>query len=119
VADRKAVLEEEREELLGLEKDHEEEQQYMEGVIAELKEVSDDFAAEIRTAQAQAAEYAKQIRAQNAEIKRLEEEARRKAEEEGAVPAGPGRNVRYFSQDHQLCRAGKGEPVHKRAEQDG
>ncbi len=82
VADRKAVLEEEREELLGLEKDHEEEQQYMEGVIAELKEVSDDFAAEIRTAQAQAAEYAKQIRAQNAEIKRLEEEARRKAEEE-------------------------------------
>ena len=82
VADRKAALEEEREELLGLEKDHEEEQQYMEGVIAELKEVSDDFAAEIRTAQAQAAEYAKQIRAQNAEIKRLEEEARRKAEEE-------------------------------------
>lgn len=82
VADRKAVLEEEYEELLGLEKDREEEQQYMEGVIAELKEVSDDFAAEIRTAQAQAAEYAKQIRAQNAEIKRLEEEARRKAEEE-------------------------------------
>ncbi len=82
VADRKAALEEEREELLGLEADREEEQAYMEDVIAELKEVSDDYAAEIRIAQAQAAEYARQIREQNAEIKRLEEEARRKAEEE-------------------------------------
>lgn len=82
VADRKAALEAEREELLGLEKDREEEQAYMEDVIAELKEISDDYAAEIRVAQAQAAEYAKQIREQTAEIRRLEEEARRKAEEE-------------------------------------
>ncbi|MBR1472580.1 MAG: C40 family peptidase [Lachnospiraceae bacterium] len=82
VADMKAALEVEREDLLGLQKDHEEEQAYMEDVIAELKEVSDDFAAEIRTAQAQAAQYAKEIRAQNAQIARLEEEARKKAEEE-------------------------------------
>ena len=82
VADRKAALEAEREELLGLEKDREEEQVYMEDVITELKEISDDYAAEIRAAQAQAAEYAKQIREQTAEIRRLEEEARRKAEEE-------------------------------------
>ena len=82
VADMKAALEVEREDLLGLQKDHEEEQAYMEDVIEELKEVSDDFAAEIRTAQAQAAQYAKEIRAQNAQIARLEEEARKKAEEE-------------------------------------
>ncbi len=81
VEELKAALEAEQEELLALQADYEEEQAYMEGVILELQALSDDFAAQIADAEALAASYAKKIEEQNAEIARLEEEARRAAEE--------------------------------------
>jgi len=81
VADLKISLEAEKEEMLAMQSDYEEEQAYMEGVIMELQAVSDDYAAQIASAEAVAVEYARKLEEQNAEIARLEEEARREAEE--------------------------------------
>ncbi len=81
VGELKAALEAEQEELLALQADYEEEQAYMESVILELQALSDDYAAQIADAEALAASYARRIEEQNAEIARLEEEARRAAEE--------------------------------------
>lgn len=81
VEELKAALEAEQEELLALQADYEEEQAYMESVILELQALSDDYAAQIADAEALAASYARKIEEQNAEIARLEEEARRAAEE--------------------------------------
>lgn len=81
VADLKISLEAEKEEMLAMQSDYEEEQAYMEGVIIELQAVSDDYAAQIASAEAVAVEYARKLEEQNAEIARLEEEARREAEE--------------------------------------
>jgi len=81
VADLKISLETEKEEMLAMQSDYEEEQAYMEGVIMELQAVSDDYAAQIASAEAVAVEYARKLEEQNAEIARLEEEARREAEE--------------------------------------
>ncbi len=75
---------EEQEELEALKQDYEAQQASMEEVVAELQSVADDYGSQIASAKAKAAEYAKQIEAQNAEIARLEEEARKKAEEEAA-----------------------------------
>ncbi len=82
VAEAKAQLEFEKEELEGMLADYEEEQVYMEGVIDELKAISDDYHRQISIAESQAAAYAEQIRRQTEEIRRIEEEARRAAEEE-------------------------------------
>lgn len=81
VEELKAALEAEQEELLGLQADYEEEQAYMESVILELQALSDDYASQIADAEELAAAYAQKIEEQNAEIARLEEEARRAAEE--------------------------------------
>lgn len=81
VEELKATLEAEQEELLALQADYEEEQAYMESVILELQALSDDYAAQIADAETLAASYARRIEEQNAEIARLEEEARRAAEE--------------------------------------
>ncbi|HPF29302.1 MAG TPA: hypothetical protein PLZ77_04245, partial [Lachnospiraceae bacterium] len=81
VADLKISLKAEKEEMLAMQSDYEEEQAYMEGVIMELQAVSDDYAAQIASAEAVAVEYARKLEEQNAEIARLEEEARREAEE--------------------------------------
>lgn len=81
VEELRITLETEQEELLALQADYEEEQAYMESVILELQALSDDYAAQIADAEALAASYARRIEEQNAEIARLEEEARRAAEE--------------------------------------
>ena len=74
-------------ELEALQNDYVEEQVYMEDVMKELQAVADDYGAQIASARAQASEYAKKIEKQNAEIARLEEEARKKAEEEARKKA--------------------------------
>ncbi len=81
VEELRAALEAEQAELLALQADYEEEQAYMESVILELQALSDDYAAQIADAEALATAYAQKIEEQNAEIARLEEEARRAAEE--------------------------------------
>lgn len=81
VEELRAALEAEQEELLSLQADYEEEQAYMESVILELQALSDDYAVQIADAEELAASYARRIEEQNAEIARLEEEARRAAEE--------------------------------------
>lgn len=78
----RTTLETEQAELLALQADYEEEQAYMESVIRELQAISDEFSSQIAAAEALAFEYAQKIEQQNAEIARLEEEARRAAEEE-------------------------------------
>lgn len=81
VATLQQVLLTEQEELLCMQADYEAEQEYMESIIVELQEVSEDYEEQIAAAESLAAEYAAKIEAQNAEIARLEEEARRQAEE--------------------------------------
>lgn len=78
-----------KDELVALQTDYEEEQEYMEEVMSELQEVADDYETQIADARSKANEYSAKIKSQNAEIKRMEqekkkaeEEARRKAEEE-------------------------------------
>ncbi len=81
VASLKEQLETEQQELLELQTVYEEEQVYMEDVMAELEAISEDYEVQIAEAESQAQQYAAQIAAQNAEIARLEEEERRAREE--------------------------------------
>lgn len=100
VTDLKAALEGEKEELLALQTEYEEEQANMEAVIDELKVLSDDYAAKISAAQSQANQYAAAIAQQNLQIQALEtqitqaqaEEARKKAEEEAKKAAAAAQN---------------------------
>lgn len=75
------VLQNEKEELLALQEEYENQQADMENVMSELRTISEDFDSQIAAAEAEAAEYARQLAAQNAEIRRIEEEQRRAAEE--------------------------------------
>lgn len=81
VEEARANLEREQAEMIVLREEYEAEQASMEEVILELQAISDDYASQIVAAEALALEYAKKIEEQNAEIARLEEEARRQAEE--------------------------------------
>lgn len=100
VSELKSSLETEREELLDLQAEYEEEQANMELVIDELQELSDDYAAKISAAQSQANQYAATIAAQNAALQSLDaqiteaeaEEARKKAEEEAKLLAEAAQN---------------------------
>lgn len=100
VSELKSSLETEREELLDLQAEYEEEQASMELVIDELQELSDDYAAKISAAQSQANQYAATIAAQNAALQSLDtqiteaeaEEARKKAEEEAKLLAEAAQN---------------------------
>lgn len=87
VADLQVQLANEKEELIALQTDYELQQTEMEQVIAELQIVSDDFEAQIESAQQQASTYAQQLAAQNAEINRIQEEQRRAAEEAARLAA--------------------------------
>ena len=60
--------------------------------MAELKAVSDDYALQISKAKQQAEVYKTQIKQQNAQIAKLEEEARKKAEEEARRKAAQNKN---------------------------
>lgn len=84
----------EKDELVALQAEYEEEQDSLEVVMTELEAVANDYYSQIATARAEADAYSKQLKAQNKEIKRLEdkkrkeeEEARRKAEEEARKKA--------------------------------
>lgn len=88
----------EKDELLDLQADYEEELAYMEEVKDELQAVAEDYYSQIAEAQTLANEYSAKIKEQNKEIKRLEEkkrqeeeEARRKAEEEARRQAEEAR----------------------------
>lgn len=94
----KETLEAKEDELLELQEQYQEESDNMEEVIEELKGISDDYAAQISIAKAQATSYANLIAEQNAEIKKLDadvkaaealeaEEARKRAEEEAKKQA--------------------------------
>lgn len=87
VEDLKVMLEDEKSELEATQEEYREEQEGMEQALAELKAVSDDYAFQISKAKQQAAVYKTQIKQQNAQIAKLEEEARKKAEEEARKKA--------------------------------
>ncbi|MDE6530197.1 MAG: C40 family peptidase [Lachnospiraceae bacterium] len=106
VEELRIALEAEQEELLALQADYEEEQAYMESVILELQALSDDYAAQIADAEALAASYAQKIEEQNAEIARLEEEARRAAEE--AARRAAEEAARRAAQDSVAASADSG-----------
>lgn len=103
----RTTLETEQAELLSLQADYEEEQAYMESVIRELQAISDEFSSQIAAAEALAFEYAQKIEQQNAEIARLEEEARRAAEEEARRAAEEA--ARRAAQASVASSAGTGQ----------
>lgn len=82
VEDLKEALEIEESELEATQGELQEEMDGVEEARAELEAISADYAAQISKAKKQAEVYKAQIKQQNAQIKKLEEEARRKAEEE-------------------------------------
>lgn len=71
-------MEDEESELEMTQDEYKEEQEGMEAAMAELKAVSDDYALQISKAKQQAEVYKTQIKQQNAQIARLEEEARKR-----------------------------------------
>lgn len=81
VEELKAALEIEQSDLEATQAECEEEKAAMELAFAELEAVSEDYALQISKAKQQAEVYKTQIKQQNAEIARLEEEARKAAEE--------------------------------------
>ncbi len=75
-------LEKEKNELVVLEANAEEEKAYMEGIQEDLEATSAEYAKQILSAENQAVEYEALIAAQNAEINRRKAEAERRAREE-------------------------------------
>ena len=92
IEDLKAQLEDEESELEMTQIEYKEEQEGMEAAMAELEAVSDDYALQISKAKQQAEVYKTQIKQQNAQIAKLEEEARKKAEEEARRKAAQNKN---------------------------
>lgn len=92
IEDLKVQLEDEESELEMTQDEYKEEQEGMESAMAELKAVSDDYALQISKAKQQAEVYKTQIKQQNAQIAKLEEEARKKAEEEARKKAAAQKN---------------------------
>ena len=92
IEDLKAQLEDEESELEMTQDEYKGEQEGMEAAMAELKAVSDDYALQISKAKQQAEVYKTQIKQQNAQIAKLEEEARKKAEEEARRKAAQNKN---------------------------
>lgn len=81
VAELKETLEEEKSELEAQQGEYEEEQQGKEEILGRLKSESADYDLQISKAKQQATVYKTQIKQQNAQIAKLEEEARKAAEE--------------------------------------
>ncbi|MCR5210761.1 MAG: C40 family peptidase [Lachnospiraceae bacterium] len=82
VAELQEKLEQEKSTLLSLQSDALAEQEYMEEIQAELEATAAEYASEILAKEGEAAEYEAIIATQNAEIKRRQEEAARRAAEE-------------------------------------
>ncbi len=87
VEELKSSLEIEKSELESIQEGYEEEKSAMDTTMAELKSVSADYDSQINKAKQQALVYKQQIKQQNAQIAKLEEEARKKAAEEAAKKA--------------------------------
>ncbi|MGN0329983.1 MAG: NlpC/P60 family protein [Kineothrix sp.] len=80
-------LEEEKAELEVSQHELEQEQAYMEQLLAEKRQEYANYNVQIARAKQEAAAYKTKIRQQTAQIKKLEEEARKKAEEEARKKA--------------------------------
>lgn len=87
VEELKENLEIEQSELEAIQAGYEEEKQGMEETMAELENASAEYESQIHKAKQQALVYKQQIKQQNAQIAKLEEEARKKAEEEARKKA--------------------------------
>lgn len=81
VEELKETLEEEQSELEAQQGEYEEEQRGKEEILGKLKAESADYELQISKAKQQATVYKTQIKQQNAQIAKLEEEARKAAEE--------------------------------------
>lgn len=90
VADAKALLEEQQEELEVSKHELEEEKETLDELMAEKKAEAEDYENQISKAKQEAAAYKAKIKQQNAQIKKLEEEeaARRAAAEAAAKASG-------------------------------
>lgn len=87
VEELKETLEIEESELEAIQEGYQEEKAAMEEAMAELESVSAEYQTQINQAKQQALVYKQQIKQQNAQIAKLEEEARKKAAEEAAKKA--------------------------------
>lgn len=88
VEELKAALEIEESELEAIQAGYIEEKAAMDETMAELESVSEDYELQISKARQQALVYKQQIKQQNAQIAKLEEEARKAAEEAAKKAAG-------------------------------
>lgn len=93
VEELKAALEIEESELEAIQEGYEEEKVAMEDAMAELESVSAEYQTQINQAKQQALVYKQQIKQQNAQIAKLEEEARKKAAEEAAKKAAANKTT--------------------------
>lgn len=87
VEDAKVALIEHQDELLTAKYELELEQEELNTLLAQKQEEAEDYDAQIAKAKQDAAVYKAQIKKQNAEIKKLEAEAKKKAEEEARKKA--------------------------------
>lgn len=83
----KIALEEQQEELITARYELELEKEALDTLLAEKKEEAEDYDIQIAKARQDAAVYKAQIKQQNAQIRKLEDEARKKAEEEARKKA--------------------------------
>lgn len=88
VQEKKVQLEEEQAELEASMFELEQEKAALDELIAEKKKEQEDFETKLAKAKQEAATYKAKIKQQNSEIKKLEEEAARKAAEEAKKKAG-------------------------------
>lgn len=93
VEELKETLEIEESELEAIQEGYEEEKVAMEEAMAELESVSAEYQTQINQAKQQALVYKQQIKQQNAQIAKLEEEARKKAAEEAAKKAAANKTT--------------------------
>ena len=84
-------LEEEMQELLAIEEQMEEEKSNLQSMISRKESQVSDFNSQLSSAKAKANEYQKKIKEQNAQIKKLQEEAARAAREAAAKAAASGK----------------------------
>lgn len=93
VEELKETLEIEESELEAIQEGYQEEKVAMEEAMAELESVSAEYQTQINQAKQQALVYKQQIKQQNAQIAKLEEEARKKAAEEAAKKAAANKTT--------------------------
>ena len=115
----KSDLEAEMDELLLLNDQYEEEKQYTEGVVEELKSLSDTYMVELSAAKNQAAKYAAIIKRQNKEITDLEKEKERKRKEEEARKEKERKALEEAKKKEKAASANKAEDNAKDTDETG